>query len=410
MGAWRVLVRKEVTEVLRDRRTLFFTFVLPIVLYPVLLMGMAALVTIGKDRLRTEPLVVAWATPEAEALLGAHLPPLTTGRPLLQPEAEAALAARTVDAVVVVTPEAARAFAAGGEGPVTVLYTRRYDKSAEALDRLRPVVEALSAQALTARLSERHLETGFATPLKVDPKDVDFDRNLGALVASQLLPVTLLLWLLMGAMNSAVDLLAGEKERGTLETLLVSAVHPRDVLRAKATVVLGLAVASTLSNLLAMALTFGVGIAAGGGKALSYDFSALQVLTLAACLLPAALLFTALAVALAAFARTQREGQTLASLFLLVGLGPAMAAQMPGLELSTGTALVPVLNVALLVKAVILRTTTAPLVAEVVGTVLAFSALAVWFATRVFDSEFARLGGTWDARAVFHSLWPGKSK
>jgi sodium transport system permease protein len=216
-------------------------------------------------------------------------------------------------------------------------------------------------------------------------------------------------WLIAGAMNSAVDLVAGEKERGTLETLLVSAVRPRDVLFAKALVVLGLAIASTLTNLLAMAGTFAVGVSSVPGLTLSYHFTPGQVLTMLAALLPAAVLVTGLAVAVASLARTQREGQTWMGPLMLVGMTPAVVVQMPGIELDPVTAVVPMLNVALLVKGVILNNAPWPYVAETIGSVLLFSALAGALAVRVFDSELARLGGTASVASLLKELWRPKA-
>jgi sodium transport system permease protein len=409
MSALGTLVKKEVTEVVRDRRTLFLTLAMPLLLYPAVMLGMGTVILAGKERLKNEELTVAFASDAAEKLFEGHLPAKTKGVRMPLDGARALLADKRLDAIVDVAPDAQAALDGKGQVVVQLLYTKRFDRSEEALDRLRPVVQALNDGVLKTRLVTLNLDAGFVTPVKLEAVDVDFQKDLGPLIAASLLPVTLLVWLIAGAMNSAVDLVAGEKERGTLETLLVSAVRPRDVLFAKALVVLGLAIASTLTNLLAMAGTFAVGVSSVPGLTLSYHFTPGQVLTMLAALLPAAVLVTGLAVAVASLARTQREGQTWMGPLMLVGMTPAVVVQMPGIELDPVTAVVPMLNVALLVKGVILNNAPWPYVAETIGSVLLFSALAGALAVRVFDSELARLGGTASVASLLKELWRPKA-
>ena len=170
---------------------------------------------------------------------------------------------------------------------VTVGYTKRFDRSVEGLDRLRPVVEALNQKTLAVRLEARELTLDFVQPVKLDPVDLDFQKDLGPLIASRLLPMVLLMMLILGALYPAVDLTAGEKERGTLETLLVSAVRPVDIMAAKYLTVSVIAVVTALANLGAMAATFGLGISLGGPTATTFSLTAPQVAMMFACLVPA---------------------------------------------------------------------------------------------------------------------------
>lgn len=389
----RVLLTKELLDVVRDRRTLVMTLVLPMLLYPGVLAAMGAIIAAGKDRLRQEPLVVAVTSDDGLRLLGAP-PPHTTFVRQARAEGEAALRAQTLAAVVDVPPGAVAAVEGGAQATATVLYTRRFDRSSEALDRLRPLLEAANRQALATRLESRGLDAAFATPVVLAPTDLDFEKDLGPLIASKLLPVVLLMMLFLGALYPAVDLTAGEKERGTLETLLVCPVRPAQVMAAKYLTVGAVSVASTLVNLGAMAVTFGAGLSLAGDEVrTTMHFSAEQLGVLLACLLPAALLVSGLALAVASMARTFKEGQSMMTPVMLLGLAPALVSQMPGMELTWVTALVPLLNVALLVKAVVLGTATTLAVVLTVVSVLACAGLALWAAAAAFDSEVFRFGG-----------------
>lgn len=392
MSAWRLLLGKELLDVVRDRRTLLLTVVLPVLLYPGLLLVMSGIIAAGSQRLKNEPLTVAVVGDATQALLSRRDPPAkTTLTPMSRDEAEAQLRAQKLAAVVQAPGATQRLLDDGGQAVVQVLYTRRFDRSVEALDRLKPVLESLNGETLKVRLEARQLDPGFVQPVKLDAVDLDFQKDLGPLLASRLLPIVLLMMLMIGALYPAVDLTAGEKERGTLETLLVAAVRPLDVMAAKYLTVAIVAVGSALANLAAMGLTFGVGLSLGPVNT-SFRLGAGQVLVMLACLVPAALLFAGISLAVSSMARNFKEGQSLMTPVLLVGLAPALLSQMPGIELTNVTALIPLLNVALLIKASVLGNATALQVLLTMGSVLACAAIALQAAARAFNSEAFRFG------------------
>lgn len=403
MSPLRTLLRKELLDVVRDRRTLATTLLLPVLLYPGVFLALGVVIAAGELKLKNEPLVVATVGEATAQLLARRPPPAKTSyRPATRAEGEALLREKTVAAVVEAPGDAARALAGTGQAVVTVLYTRRFDRSMEALERLKPVLESLGDEVLRARLEVRQLDEAFVKPVKTDAVDLDFQKDLGPLVASRMLPLLLLMMLVVGALYPAVDLTAGEKERGTLETLLVAAVRPVDVMLAKYLTVGLVAVVSALANLGAMVATFAFGVAVGGkATPLTVHLTAGQVGLMLLCLLPAALLVGGLSLAISATARTFKEGQSLMTPVMLVCLGPGLLAQMPGIELSWATALVPLLNVALLVKAAVLGTATPGPVLITVLSVLLFAALALGLAAAAFRSEHFRFGGTEGWGAVF---------
>lgn len=386
MSAWKILLRKELLDLSRDRRTLALTVLLPMLLYPGLLVLMSAIIAAGTERLKNEPLSVALVGEPTKELLLLHAPPKTSWVFLARDEVEKQLADKRIAAAVEAPPETQRLLETDGQAVVRVLYTRRFDRSVEALERLRPVLDALNAQTLAVRLAEKELEAGFVQPLKTDAVDLDFQKDLGPLLASRLLPTVLLVMLLLGAMYPAVDLTAGERERGTLETLFVSAVRPFDVMLAKYLTVSAAALLSALANLAAMALTFRAGLALGPAS-LHFSLSGAQVLLMLSCMVPTALLMAGLALAVASLARSFKEGQSLMTPLMLAGMAPAVLSQMPGVELTDVTALIPLLNVALLIKAAVLGNVSGTQVVLTAGSVLMCALLALVAAARAFRRE-----------------------
>ncbi len=402
MSPWRILLGKELLDVVRDRRTLLLTVLLPVLLYPGILLLMGTIIAAGTLRLKNEPMTVAVVGAPTLALLSKREPPPKTSWALhTRAEGAALLKDQKVVAVVIAPDDVEATIAGGKQAVITVLYTKRFDRSMEGLDRIKPLLDALNTQALQVRLDALNLEAGFVQPVKTDPVDLDFQKDLGPLLASRLLPIILLTMLIIGALYPAVDLTAGEKERGTLETLLVSAVRPVDVMAAKYLTVSLVAVATALANLAAMGVTFGMGISLGGPATTTFQLTFGQVLTMLACLVPAALLLSGISLAVASTARTFKEGQSLMSPVMLVCLAPALLSQMPGVELGPFTALIPLLNVALLIKAAVLGTATALDVGLTSVSVLAFAALALKVAASAFNSETFRFGGTGGWKALF---------
>jgi sodium transport system permease protein len=403
--AWRILLGKELLDVARDRRTLVLTILLPVLLYPGLLLLMGAIVAAGTQRLKNEPLTVAVVGSATEQLLARKpVPAKTTFQLKTREEAEQLLRDQKIAAVVQAPEDAAAALDSGRQAVVTIIYTKRFDRSIEALDRVRPVLESINDDALKLRLEARQLEPGFVQPVKAEPVDLEFRKDMGPLIASRLLPIVLLMMLILGALYPAVDLTAGEKERGTLETLLVSGARPVDVMAAKYLTVSTVAIVTALANLVAMAVTFGFGLSFGPSTT-TFQLSAGQMLTMLACLVPAALLLAGVSLTVASTARTFKEGQSLMSPVMLACLAPALLSQMPGVELNDWTALIPLLNVALLIKASVLGSATLFQVLLTMGSVLLFALAALKTAATAFNSEVFRFAGTEGWRALF-----GKSK
>ncbi|MFN7133588.1 MAG: ABC transporter permease subunit, partial [Myxococcales bacterium] len=265
MSPLRTLLRKELTDSLRDRRTLVMMLVIPVLLYPTLLLLIGFLTTAGKARLARAELPVGLVGEAALLLPESARPPRTPARVLARAKAEAALRANEIWGFVDAPAGSLDAIARGEQAKVELVYTKRRDKSMEAHDRLKSALQARGADFLARRLEEAKLSPTFGEPLRTESLDLDFRTDLGPLVASRMLPAILLVMLFMGALYPAIDVTAGEKERGTLETLLVAPVHPLQVMAAKYVTVAAIAVLAALLNLGAMALTFRLGVSFAEG-------------------------------------------------------------------------------------------------------------------------------------------------
>jgi sodium transport system permease protein len=381
-----IVYRKELCETLRDRRTLIVMVVLPVVLYP--LVGVFLTEWVGaeqKSRLE-RPTQVAIEGPPWPALERALL---KTGQIKIQRGAtERAVRDGAVDAVLKVPPGYQAQLDGDGTVALTLEYDETRDRSALARDRLRAATGDLAREIRSARLQARTLPRGFLEPLRTEEHSSATPRDVRAHLMSGFLPFLVTLMVLLGAFYPAIDLTAGEKERGTLETLLAAPVPRTSLLGGKFLVVATVAMVTGMLNLGSVGLTFVLGFgralrAVGITSVVPWSTVALT----AAAMVPASLFFAALMVAVASLARSFKEAQNLLTPVYMVCIVPAAVAEMPGINLTPWTALVPVANVALLTRDIIGgRIEVWPLVLVLLSTAV-YAVITLQIAARIYSGE-----------------------
>jgi sodium transport system permease protein len=197
-------------------------------------------------------------------------------------------------------------------------------------------------------------------------------------------------------MYAAVDVTAGEKERGTMQTLLVAPIRPSEIVVAKFLAVWLLSMLSLVANLASLALTVGRLLPAG-----LPGLGTANLLLALAVLVPVTLTTSALFLALASFARDFRDGQTmLTPVYMAVAL-PAGVVALPTIELNAWTAFVPIVNVTLLIKALFLRDAHPELVFLTLLSAFAYAGVAIAGAVHVFHRETVLVGERSSVRTVF---------
>ncbi len=255
-------------------------------------------------------------------------------------------------AAVVELPAGARQkLAAEDSARVVVHYLEASDRSTMALKSLTGIFEAIGEQITAERVAAHGLPEGFARPIRVDRERLPGPGILVKLM-SQLLPYMILIFAFLGAMYPAIDLGAGEKERGTLETLLVAPVSRLALVLGKFGVVLVAALVSALLATVSLALSLQVGFLADltvlSGE--SFSFSAGEALSGLLMVLPVSCIFSALLLALSIFAKSFKEGQSYAGPLQMIIILPALVSVLPGVKLDWLTASIPVVNVSLALK------------------------------------------------------------
>lgn len=425
----RLIFWREVRDQLRDRRTLFMIFLLPILLYPLLGTTFfkftqfgeqpASVIIIGRNELPPAPPLIEDAPPAegqtspryrfAKALFRDQKRADLIKVSFIEDNGEAEETARRAiqqadcDAVVYFPHDFAEKLAefrreppsdATSQGPEKlevpeprIFYNTAKERSTIAyrnvLDVLQRWRESLGRETLVA-LGVPELT---ARPFDVADEDVaEITGRRGAAIWSKILPCLLLVWALTGAFYPAVDLCAGEKERGTLETLLISPAERIEIVWGKLLTIMLFSVATSVLNLASLGLTVHLVLNQLGAIG---PPPALAALWLLLALLPVSALFAALCLALASFARSSKEGQYYLMPVLLLTMPLVMLPLMPGFELNLGNSLIPITGVMLLLRSVLEGSYLQALsyVPIVFGVTLFCCLLAIRWAVDQFNSE-----------------------
>jgi sodium transport system permease protein len=397
------IFRKDLVETLRDRRTVVMAFLVPALVYPLLFTLLGSVATDKRGELeRTRVRLAAWgAVPEStlHAVEQQGRADVVDRRdpPPADPEAEARrLVASKKVHVVLLTPSGA----AGASIPLRVLSDSTNVDSDAMERRVSRALTEHAADLLRQRMVALGQEASAARPIDIHEEDLADAARRGASFAAALLPYLLLVLVATSGFYAALDLTAGEKERGTLQTLLTAPVRSVEIVAGKYLAVLALTLAATVCNLGSIALTLSRATAAmESGARFSLGLSSAGAIFLT--VLPAALLIVALLMAIGVLARSYREGQTYLMPLLLLVMLAGFASFLPGAELSAGTALVPLLNVTLLVHDILIGKAGATQVMVVWAVSLAWAVLGILLAARVFQTEQVLLSGEKPWRDVF---------
>lgn len=459
------IFQREVRDQLRDRRTLFTIVVLPLLLYPLLgicsfqiaqfrheeparvhLIGAAALPESPKW-IEHGQLVNDWLAPGDDPKMVWAIDEVASGGARENRElAEEQLRYKQFDAVIVFAPDFAARLRAvtemaddldgetrdgetrDGETrdgadhdhhalmPVVaelprpeIYFDGANPRSVAAQQRLERALARWRDELVREGLRRRRLPDATSRPFAIANVDLSPESSRRAVFWSKLLPFVVLIWSLTGAFYPAIDLCAGEKERGTLETLLVSPATRHEIVWGKLLTVIAFSIGTSVLNLACMGIT---GTLFFGQLAHQGPFAglgigpppALAMVWLLLALVPISALFSALSLAIAAFARSSKEGQYYLMPLFLLTLPLMLLAMLPTTRLDWGTSLVPVTGVMLLLERLVEGELQS--VVQFVPSVLGMTVVCCWLSIRWAVEQFNRESVLFRESERFHlGLW-----
>jgi sodium transport system permease protein len=387
-----IVYRKELMDTLRDRRLIVGSIIVPLLTFPLIILVILLMaVFVVPKAMKENPTVMLKGEEFAPALAK-----------VLRAEEKLKVVPFAADyvqqindkklRVVVEFPERFEENLRNKPQETQIIKLLYYEGEARSLSVVRQAertVKAYGDGIVTERLAAAKLAAADVSVFGLEKLNVASAEKVTGNVIGFILPYFIIILCLTGAMYPAMDLTAGEKERGTMETLLASPANRSELVLGKFFLVLSTSVLTTALSVVSLGITVLI-----GGKALANISKKIVVavsLQSAAVvfllILPLAATFSAALLAISLFARNYREAQSyLAPLMFLVVI-PGMASMVPGIELNSRLALVPILNVSLLAKEIFAGQYHWYLIGLIFLSTCVYAAAALFAAVRQFNRE-----------------------
>jgi len=313
--------RKEVRENVRDRRALFNSLLLGPLLFPLLFVGMMWFLEAAEQERAEQTLELP--------VIGAHFAPslirfLEQQGTVIQPEPEdpdAMVRNQEKPVVLRILPEYPERWSQGLPAPVELIIDPTRQESNAAIRRTRALLAGYGQQIASLRLQLRGIAPQLAAPVMVRDVDLSTPKSR-AILAVIFLPYVLMITAFTGATHLAMDTTAGEKERKSLEPLLINPVPRWQIMSGKMITTMVFAMASLALTLVSFRIVLPYMPVGAFGMDLTLGLATLLKILLV--IAPVAILAAALLTLLASFAKSYREAQSYMGLVILIPMIPSL--------------------------------------------------------------------------------------
>ncbi|HEX2935373.1 MAG TPA: ABC transporter permease [Bacteroidales bacterium] len=385
-----IIAKKEITDLLRDKRTLMTMVIIPLLVFPII-MGITGKITSNNIKKEQEKalkigIVESASTNPIKQLFESHkdiqfihFADATQFEALIQKD--------SIDGALVVSDSLVESISSMNKAQITLLY-----KSANwgVKERTMSVLEGYKNALMDERLAKLNIARQTIDPIEIRVQDISSVREKIGQSIGGMIPYIFIIFSFIGCMYPAIDLFTNEKERGTLETILVTPVKRLEILFGKMIVV-------SLTGLISAVLSiFGLSV---GLKQFSSDLpndimgtltsfiEPSNAIMLIAMMVPLIVFFAGLLTMVTTYAKSYKEAQSIISPMMIIVILPAVIGMMPGIELNFSTALIPIANISLATKEIIAGTINYSLFVVVLCSLLVYAAIGVFAAAIWFGRE-----------------------
>ena len=377
------IVRKELREMFRDKRVRFNAFVMPIFMIVMMVQLFGFIMTAAKSATKATVYMVDGGsdiskTIEKGGLTIKTVPTIEAGIKLIQEE----------KAKLVLAPKPPTT---DGQIQLEAYYDPKQQLGNLALSGLEKAIGEENKKALLRTLEDKMIPATAAEHIKLVPKEVKVGgKGAGELIVA-LLPYMIVLFAFSGGMSMAADLVAGEKDKNTLETLLITPVGRNQIVIGKFLSLAAVCFLSSISCLVGMVVASSPFLP-GSKEMFSGGFAVtpLAAGTIILLMLPLVAFFASVLIAISSYAKNPREAQTYLAIVNFIVIMPAIFSQVIGLT-DFGTKLwinaIPVLNTANNIRAALLGKSDWIGVSITIGVSALLAGIAIRIAVALFNRE-----------------------
>jgi len=397
----KTIYKKEILDLLRDKKTLIIMVLVPLLLYPLIMMGSLLFGNAIASSMKTNEYVVAVSDEDAYTTNGGYS--RESFRKLLEDKEDEvesnvkvieldsgrydeALENEEIDTYVEVKAE-------NEKNKFTIYYLSSNTSSSSAADIVDSKLELYSETLTQKFLEEMGLESEtILQPIETVFEDKSANEEKVGNLMGMILPFLLVTSILMGAFYPAVDTTAGEKERGTLETLLTMPLRNDELIIGKFLAVATIAVASAILNLLSMlfmSMYFFFNMQGTDSQQLSMDLTSFipAIIIVILCVIAFAFFMSAVTMCVTTFAKSFKEANNYETPLMLVVMFASFVSFVPNIEFNGMLASIPIVNICLLLTNILVFKYNLSLILIVLITNIAYAALAIMLLIKLFDSE-----------------------
>lgn len=387
-----LIFRKELKDMLRDRRTLFFMIIMPfLIIFLIVNLSMRLGMDMEKRAQEKELKVAVFSALPLPAFVNLlrTMEKVKIDTRVPRTEINQAVNDGRLDFAISFADDFSEKIDLERTNEVAVFYKASTSENERALGRIQKVLEAYGKQLLNLRLEKKNLTSAFVEPIKIVEMDISSIREKMGQRIGGMLPYLLVIFCFLGAMYPAIDLAAGEKERGTMETLLVSPATRLQIVVGKFLVVTASGIFTALSSVLWLYLVFRQSKMIPP-EILSVVLKLIEwksLLLFFSMIIPLCAFFAAILLSVSVFAKSYKEASSIIAPLNMIIIIPVLIGIFPGIKLSSTTALIPILNISLATKEIIAGTISSWLMAEVFLVLFALAAVGLIFCTHWFNRE-----------------------
>ncbi len=387
----KTIYQKEFREIFRDRRTLMSVVIGPLLITPLMFAIIGLGVQKRMDSDKTQKYSIALLTEvDPTGVVDKLKASPNFDIQLIKTEQEIVtkIKERKISIGLKIDENVAQKIQDQKPVEITIISDPGEETSRVVTNMLKQSFSLSGKQVVEQRLKARGIDSTIIEPFRIKEKPIPGGNGAAMLFLTQMLPYMLIMAAFSGAIYAAFDQVAGEKERGTLETLLVSPASRRDIVLGKFAAVVSVCLVSCILSIIGLMIPFKSGIKAFAWLAEGgLNLTPIMVSVILLVLIPLSVLFAGMLLAISTFARNQKEAQTyLGSLFPIV-LIPAFFSMFLGAKVSLSIALVPILNGSLIIKQALNGSFNPAFIALAFAASIGYAILALWVATRMFQNE-----------------------
>lgn len=391
MNNFLIVLKKELTDILRDRKTLIFTLLLPILMYPILFNIMSTTMNSTKEEVKKEIRIIVEGNKNSSI---ANLMRKQDGITLEDIEdSSKALKDGKVQLILKVPENFDNSLKEQKESKVEILFDDRSNKSSIALSKVNIVLDSYSKSIVNERLQTINVSSNVINPFSIESKSgisEDGKDNLQMSILMGMIPVLMITFLLTPTIGLSADLGAGEKERGTFEPLLSTSSNRNSVLWGKITsialILFGSLIASVISLIISIKNFAEKMSSDGGGFELKINGPAIAIIVIFSLLL--ILVISMLQIGVSIYSRSVKEANTYLSGIIIPQMLLAMIpAYMDANGIKSIFYHIPISNIACIMKEAIFGIYNANHILIVLGWNIVYVGIVIIIIKTLFSKE-----------------------